>query len=376
LQPPSPPAQLLPIPVQPVEKLDVKEREKEKSTAESNELISNITTSASSFNPQKGEEVSIYFTFSRKAKAEVNFYDPDFTLVRVLKSQGFFEAGQHTLVWDGKDLEGNVVPDEAYFFTVVAEDEMGNTQIYDPTVFSGGEGGDITEASVDPDTKVITYKLPAMARVLIRLGVQDGPLLKTLVDWKPRIAGEITEHWNGKDEDNVIDLVNHSRFKMLITYFTLPEHSIITYGNNDTPYRDYKHSLKTQRLAKDRPTRQDVIMSPHYQLPRTVDYSPKLKLSFSNVKGYEQEEIPLLQGKTLVRVEIDETDKSFFVNQQYEITLFLDTEFYTEQEVGYAPFNWVWDLASVGAGEHVFTVNMSGFKDQIGVLSKKVKVIK
>lgn len=368
-----PPKEPIAIPVQTIKGLD--KAEQDKGVSQDSGLLSKTVISTPSFNPQKGEELTIYYPLSRKSKVEVTIYDPDFTAIRTLNSKGFLKAGQHKFVWDGRDLDGKVVPDEAYFFTITTEDEKGNTEIYDPTVFSGGEGRDITEAHIDPDTKVITYRLPVVARVLIRLGVQDGPLLKTLVDWKPRVAGEITEYWNGRDQDNIIDLLNHLRFKMLITYFALPENSIITYGNRNINYREYKKSLKAQRPVKERTVRTDVLISPHYQLSRTVDYSPKLKLSFSNVKEYERGDIPVLQDKTLIKVEIDEPDKSFFVNQQYEITLFLDTEFYAEQEMGYVPFNWVWDLSGVNEGEHILTINMSGFKDQIGVLSKKVKVI-
>jgi len=190
------------------------------------------------------------------------------------------------------------------------------------------------------------------------------------------VAGAITEHWNGKDEDNIIDLIDQPRFKTLITYFTLPEHSIITYGNKDVDYRGYKDSLKAACPVKERPDRADIMLSPHYQLPRTVDYSPRLTLSFSDIKDDEKGDIPVLEGKTIVKIDIDDNNRVFFVNQQYEITLFLDTEFHTEQEIGYAPFNWVWDLSDVPAGEHILTVNLSGFKDQIGVISKKIKMTK
>jgi hypothetical protein len=78
----------------------------------------------------------------------------------------------------------------------------------------------------------------------------------------------------------------------------------------------------------------------------------------------------------LVKVELDERDKIIFANEQYEVAFFLDTEFYAEEEVGYSPYNWVWDLSQVEEGEHVLTVNLSSFKDQIGILSKKVRVIK
>ncbi len=352
------------------------EGDKKKETIhQSGKIISGVKISTSSFNPQKGEELAIYCTLSKKAEIEVNLYDPDFVLIKTLTSRGFLDAGQQTFIWDGRDMDGKIVPDEAYFFTIEAQDEKGNKESYDTTVFSGGEAGDLTEADINPETKTITYNLPVMARVLIRLGIQDGPLLNTLVDWKPRVAGEITEHWNGKDKDNLIDLVEQPRFKIIITYFKLPENSIIAYGNGALSYREYKNSLKTQRPVKARPERMDIKVSPHYLLSRTVDYSPELKLTFSDIKGYDNG-IPILQGKTLVKVEINEADPSFFVSQQYEICLFLNTEFYSEQEKGYAPFNWVWDLTDVKEGEYVFTVNMSGFKDQIGGLSKKIKVIK
>lgn len=372
-QSPPPPKEPPPAPPTASDELAHTQKE-EKDSGQQAVLLADVTVSGRSFNPSKGEETGVYYSLSRKAQVEVAFYDPDFALVRRFASDALQEAGKHAVVWDGKDLDGTVVPDEAYFFTITASDEQGQKEVYDPSATSGGEGADITQADIDPYTKVITYKLPAMARVLIRLGVQDGPLLKTLVDWKPRVAGAITEHWNGKDEDNVIDLLDHPRFKMLVTYFALPEHSIITYGNKDMDYRRYKGSLKPARPVKERPDRADVMLSPHYQLPRTVDYSPRLALSFSDIKDKEKGDIPVLKDKTLVKIDIDDENRSFFINQQYEITLFLDTEFYTEQEIGYIPFNWVWDLSDVPAGEHVLTVNLSGFKDQIGVISKRIKV--
>ena len=40
-----------------------------------------------------------------------------------------------------------------------------------------------------------------------------------------------------------------------------------------------------------------------------MDYSPRLSLDFGNVKGHEPGDIPILQDKTLVKVDIDEADK-------------------------------------------------------------------
>jgi len=337
-------------------------------------LLSNVKVSKFSFNPQKGEEININFNLSKDAIVEINIYDPDFGLIRTLKKD-FSDSGEHKIVWDGKDMDGKVVPDEAYFFTILADDKNGNKEFYDPTGFSGGEEFDITKADINLEAGTIIYRLPQMGRVAIRMGIQGGSLLNQLVDWRPRVAGEITEYWNGKDKDNLIDLYNHPRFKMVIVYFTLPENSIISYGNTNMDYREYKQSV-SGRPVKEKKEHTNTKISRHYPIPRTKDYSPQLTMSFSNIQDVDKQGIPILKEKTLVKVELNERDKKIFANEQYEVAFFLDTEFYAEEEVGYSPYNWVWDLSQIKEGEHVLTVNLSSFKDQIGILSKKVRVIK
>ncbi len=201
--------------------------------------------------------------------------------------------------------------------------------------------------------------------------------MRNLVQWEPRIAGEVTEYWNGMDENNLFNLRNDPNFKMIVTYFTLPETSFITYGNKDVSYREYRsvnipRFVKEKRPRKDRPDK----LSPHYELSRLDDYAPKITMTFPQAEEESSNEIPVIKGKTLVRVELDKDEKEFFTNQQYEVAFFLDKVFYAEEEVGYSPYNWVWDLSNVKEGEHVLTVNLSSFKDQIGILSRKVRVVK
>lgn len=339
-------------------------------------LLSDVRTSKASFNSGHGEEVALYYRLSKPAKVTVDIYDPDHGLIRMLAAEKDVNAGKQTILWDGKDMDGSVVPDEAYFFTVMAEDESGAKEVYDPTVFSGGAGQDITTADIDSQNQTITYKMPEMGRVMIRMGIQGGPLMNTLVDWKPRVKGMITEYWNGKDKDNLVDLYNHPKFKMIVTYFALPENSVITFGNKALAYLDYKKNLATNRPVKiDRPSLVEKV-SRHYRLSRTEDYSPEIKVTLVNTEGTDSDGVAILRGKTIVKVELNEQDKLIFQNQQFEICFFLDDEFYAEDEAGYTPFNWVWDLSNVDEGEHVLTVNISGFKDQIGVLSRKVRVVK
>ena len=151
---------------------------------------------------------------------------------------------------------------------------------------------------------------------------------------------------------------------------------MIAFGNKEVTYQDYKKSIAAERPVKTKRTSSVQKVSHHYTLARCVDYSPNVKMTLVNAQGTDSDGTTILKEKILVKVELDEEDKLVFQNQQFEICFFLDHEFYAEDEAGYTPFNWVWDLQNVDEGEYLLTVNISGFKDQIGVLSRKVRVVK
>ncbi|MGA1824144.1 MAG: hypothetical protein ACMUIP_05715 [bacterium] len=372
-------------PEEPPSKINVIEEEikpperKEKRLPFYGTIISTIRISKDSFNPSQKEEIALSYTLLQDALITMKVYDPDHGLIKTVEDKEWRKPGDGSIIWDGKDLEGKTVPDEAYYFTLRAENREGKEEIYDPTIFSGGIERDIINVDIDKENYAINYRLPQAARVLIRIGTEGGPLLKTLTDWEPRVAGAITEYWNGKDENNIIRVYDHPKFKMIVTYFTLPENSVITYGNQKIAYREYKELLISNQPIKperERTMESTERVSHHYRLPRTQDYSPALDMSFPNAVKIEKDGTPVLKDKTIVRVELKDKDKRYFTEQQYEVTFFLDTEFYAEEEVGYSPYNWTWNLTDIEPGEHIVTVNLSSFKDQIGMLSRKVRIIK
>jgi hypothetical protein len=339
-------------------------------------IIQNIRGSTSAFNPSAGEKVVFRYLLAIDAKVTFRVYDPDRDLVATLADKQPQAKGENAIVWEGRDLEGKIVPDEAYFVTIEAVDAKGQVEVYDPTVFSGGKEADLTKADIDPESGTITYRLPEMGRVRIRIGIGGGPLAITLVDWKPRLAGEVTEYWNSKDQDNLIDVYRNPRFKMIITYFTLPQDSIIAYGNNQTDYVVYKEKTSRPKKKEYPAVRSgDEKISPHYTMSRIMDRSPGFSMDFPN-KVATEEDIPVLQGKSVVHVELDEQSKKYFQEMKYEICFFLNDEFYAEEESGYSPYNWVWDTSQAEEGTYVLTVNLSSFKDQVAVSSRKVKVVR
>jgi len=140
------------------------------------------------------ENVTLAYSLSNPATVTVRVFDADLELVRVVADQVRQSAGSQNATWDGRDLEGRTVPNGAYVFTVEARGASGGEAVYDPVTFSGGEPFDLGKAQVSRETGTLTYRLSQPSRVLVRIGVPGSSLLRTLVDWEPRVAGEITEY--------------------------------------------------------------------------------------------------------------------------------------------------------------------------------------
>lgn len=293
--------------------------------------------------------------------------------------------------WDGRDSTGKPVPDEAYTFvietTVESSDKSADsadgggaeTIVYDPTTFSGGKVGDITDITFDP-TGAVSYELPAPARVLFRLGIHNGPMYRTLVDWKPRPAGKVKEYWDGFDRDRILKFRDHENFRALVTYVTLPETTVITYGNKAGTYREYKLGRGKglpQKPKRSRKPGTEPVFRPDALVPPAWARAPQVTLVFPDHP--DPKAIPSISAKIptiRVRIDVDEKDKPYLMEDQFEVLLFVDGDFFAEAERGYLPLNWKWELQQYPPGEHILTVNISSFKGQAGVASRKVILTK
>jgi hypothetical protein len=331
--------------------------------------ISEVRLEKSAFNPSKQEQVRLQYTLVANANVTVSVVDADGGLVRRLTQGAARKAGDITEPWDGRDEDKRVVPDEAYSFTI----ETDSRETYDPTTSSGGAVGDITKAKFDRESGTVVYELPAPSRVLIRLGIRSGPMHRTLVDWKPRIQGSITEYWDGFDEGKVIHVQEHKDFNALITYVTLPDATVITYGNSEETYRDYKLGRGQDRPKRKNAAEAQARVPMKGLVPPAWAQAPKVTLSFPKSTNSP---VPEVAGAVDVRVDVAESDKDELLKGQFEVMFYIDNVFYAEAERGYVPYNWKWELQQLPLGEHILTVNISSFAGQVGAASRKVKVVK
>jgi len=201
------------------------------------DIISFNSYSKSEFSPTRKQSFNIPFKISVNAKVIVDLYTPDGNKIRTISSAKELKKGKHSLIWDGKDSTGTIVPDEAYVVVLKAINKQATTTI-DPRLYSGGEIETSLKTKITLDGKTI-YNLSKPSRVLIRAGIKDGPMVRSLINWVPKPKGKNIQHWNGYDADKIVNAIETNRYGIVVVAFALPEYSIITTGNTKLSYLQY-----------------------------------------------------------------------------------------------------------------------------------------
>jgi len=327
-----------------------------------------------SFNPSKEQTFSLPVSIADTVPAdnvviEIRTHDDD--LIRTLPLKGVKpKEGIYPLVWDGRDSDKQLVPNEAYYPILVVTDEK-DKMFIDPRDYSGGE--EVYDFDKNIATKTIEYTLPVASRMLVRSGIKNGPMLATIVDWAPRTAGFHAERWSGRDADGVITIDQNPQVGYLIIGYQLPDHSIITYGNDKENYRQYRErkawQIKKANYENRLLERGDKLIRAEFYSPILQQKSPRIDVNLVDKKNRKPIETIQDFDEVLVEVKLNEFDEVYLDQERYEISFFVDNEFIAEEEQGFVPFTWRWSPGRFGikSGDHVLTVNVSGYNGQVGV---------
>lgn len=281
------------------------------------------------------------------------------------------KAGEHQLTWDGRDTRGQPIPDEAYCPRVALQTASGRVED-DPCRRTGGEVlSDLTPSLAS--TGDIAYTLESAARVLIRVGVKNGAMMRSLSVWRPRPAGRNLQRWNGFDDSGRINL-RTDRLALLVTAFKLPDFSIITTGQPGLDYRAWrtaqgwpeKPDLTVDGGAATPLERNGVRMARQHYMARYKDREPRITVRIVDKAGK-----PLTPGRKApeevrVLVDLHPEDRWLMQEQLYEVAFFVNGDFVAEEENGYVPIGWLWNTAGMSRGRHLLTVNLTGFTGRVG----------
>lgn len=328
-----------------------------------------------SFNPSREEKFTFPITVEtpqnlKKIIVEIRTHDDD--VIRRLELDRFEkDKEEYQLVWDGKDSQKQIVPNEAYYPIVIVTDKQDKTSTLDSRTNSGGEEVYDFEKNITP--KTIEYTLPVASRVLIRSGIKNGPMLRTIIDWEPRAAGFYAERWNGRDADDVMTISQNPQVGYLIIGYQLPDHTIITYGNTKENYRTYrerkKWPIKKANYENRLLERGDKLIRSEFYTPVLQQKSPRIDARLVDKKTRKPTSTIKDFDEVLTEVKLNALDEIYLDQERYEITFFVDNEFIAEEEQGFVPFTWRWSPGRYGIkpGEHILTVNISGYNGQVGV---------
>lgn len=333
------------------------------------DLISLLPYKSNEFSPTVKQTFKLSYTLSEDANVTWKIYTPDNNLIRTIKSSNN-KKGEHTLVWDGKDENGTVVPDEAYNIVLSAKNKN-KSQAIDPRL-SGGEVLKDLQTKIDK-TGNISYKLASPARVLVRAGIENGPMLRMISNWIPKNRGRVRQRWNMRDADDLVDIATLP-FGITVSAFALPKYAIIVNNNkkNDyyTYFKDHHYACHILPKGKQLLEREGKAISKHFYSCRIKDRDPRLSLTLPKNIEKEQNLPVLTNGKpTLIKVSMNPEDEAVLEKAKYEISFFVDFEFTSEEELGFMPISWNFVPNGIKKGRHILTVNVSSFTGQVGLKS-------
>lgn len=336
--------------------------------------IMDVRVDRTSFYPLKGETVAISCQLSEPAQLMLHIYDGRDVEVRRVLEKKVGAPLTREIHWDGRDELGVPVPPEAYRYVLTAKAPDGHEAVHDLSDVTGG--ADLKVAGVDWDAKTqeLRYVLSEAARVNVRVGLRNnGPLMRTVVDWVARPAGAQHERWDGFDASRAIELGAHPALDISVSAFSLPHNTLFvmplatTVKVIDIPASERKVRPSS---AKAQPKR----MFAHAQqaLEDRGDFQVDLVLP-SHLPMHDS--VPNISGPTPIRVNVSEADRARVLGRRLEPVFFVDGQYVYENEVGYLPMTWVWDLVGTSPGIHYITVNLRGYEGNFGMATAKVRVV-
>ena len=335
--------------------------------------------SATELASASGSKVTYTVRTGQPGKLTLEVLTGDGDVVRRLTAPDT-RPGDHDLTWDGKDERGQPVPDEAYCARAVLEAAGADTRtVDDPCTRTGGEVITDIQPSLAANGD-IAYTLERPARVLIRVGVKNGAMLRSLSVWRPRPAGRNLQRWNGFDDSGLVDLRN-DRLALLVTAFRLPDFTVLTTGQDGLEYRSW-------RTAQGWPEKPDApagnntaqplerngqrIARQHY-MARYKDREPRITVSLLDRSGKPLADGAMVPDDVRVSVDLHPEDRWLLQEQLYEVAFFVNGDFVSEEENGYVPIGWIWSTAALKSGRHLLTVNLTGFTGRVGTRTMSVQ---
>jgi hypothetical protein len=291
--------------------------------------IGTVSVSEPFFNPTIGQREAIGITLSEGGMLSISILDRDGYVVRRLLSERTVDAGTLWYEWDGRDDQGQIVPDESYSLKVDLAGSEASYSYFPARV--APYAVKVRFKGYDHLTGVLSYRLDEPARVHAQAGVapldpdtreRDGPVLKTIANREPRPGGAVVENWDGYDETGSIYVPDLPGFVVSIAATSLPRNAIIASGNLSRTFVEGIRARRGEPLFRADPAADH---SHHRGLSTLDDVAPSLHVELIGADFSEGENVWLLSGRLLSgRVSLSGPSAVPFGRQPAELLIFVD----------------------------------------------------
>jgi len=333
--------------------------------------IKNVSHDKGVFDPVKGNAVKISFELDEKAFVRLSIFDARETLVRKIDTTALLEAGQHSILWDGRDQARQIVPAEAYHYTINAFSQSGESVEYDPSDATIGKTMYLKGAVWDSTSGFIKFKIAKPSRVSLRIGLGgDGPLMATILNWSILSAGQQKIKWDGMASSNSIDLSHHKNIRIGLRAYSLSVNTILTGKPKESLQFIENISWPVEKRIKKQKTKKRMFTF-HLQdkaqlgdFPVTLKPLRKLKVSNDGTL--------MVTDKITLKLDVPNEHRERIAAQRYEIVFYIDGQFIGESEMGIFPMAWHWEPKGINTGVHYITANVRGYEGNFGTATLKI----
>ncbi len=170
-----------------------------------NVKITSVSAAPATIDPLAGEQVTISYVLDRDAAVTLEIYDEKTrTVVSRLVNNRPRPGGMNQEKWDGKDDSGNVLPPEAYYFRISAEDgATGRGRFLDDYTSPATENRMIDAGKLDPyrnQPARIGWDMSQPGRLSMKITGGGGDV-QTLFENRPFARGHQVAYWDGYRDD-------------------------------------------------------------------------------------------------------------------------------------------------------------------------------
>jgi flagellar hook assembly protein FlgD len=160
-------------------------------------------------------------------------------------------SGWHQIVLHADSLSAGNHSSGVYYIDVSGEKDGNQTVSFNSFAVPWGESVEVTNVHLNKQTGRINYNLPKTSFVKLRIGFQNGSLVRTLINLEPQASGENVVFWDGLDQSKKIEIKPGLAPKALIIAYAIPATSFYL-KNPNQPINfnlDSKYPENWDRLA-------------------------------------------------------------------------------------------------------------------------------